>query len=354
MTFVDYRDAARRPRSPSPPMTSLTAPSSGGGGIVSRTGLAALISRYAGREVVAQDVDPPPPCRACRCVPDGTACSQCSPTTPPTGSTAATAWISAPSSAVPHARWKTSSPGSAATTNRNVTPRGETMPGQPNPIPPDDLSRKLTVARPDEDQGLPHIGLVGDTYTILVAGEDTAGKYTLIDCTSRQAAGRPRTGTTSRKCSPSLTEEVRVTFRGRPSPPGPERPSTCPPTRRIRSPTPPTRPHGRCACAHPQARKNSLPSSASRSPPGLKRRHRSTQTHRRHLSHGRGASPPSTRPNCSPRLATAKRRPANDIYHGSRGGRGPAGRAGKERPAADAAVRGPVRPPRHRAERSPS
>ncbi|MDX6420273.1 MAG: hypothetical protein QOG28_4893, partial [Trebonia sp.] len=35
----------------------------------------------------------------------------------------------------------------------------------PDQIPPDDLSRRLTIARPDEDQALPHIGLVGDTYT---------------------------------------------------------------------------------------------------------------------------------------------------------------------------------------------
>jgi hypothetical protein len=27
----------------------------------------------------------------------------------------------------------------------------------------------LTIAAPDQDQSLPHIGLVGDTYTILVA-----------------------------------------------------------------------------------------------------------------------------------------------------------------------------------------
>ena len=49
------------------------------------------------------------------------------------------------------------------------------MPDQPAPIPPDDLSRGLTVARPDEDQGLTHIGLVGDTYTILVTGRHAAG-----------------------------------------------------------------------------------------------------------------------------------------------------------------------------------
>jgi hypothetical protein len=37
------------------------------------------------------------------------------------------------------------------------------MPSQPPPVPPDDLSRKPTVAWPDHDQSLPHIGLVGDT-----------------------------------------------------------------------------------------------------------------------------------------------------------------------------------------------
>src|ERR1700743_3014137 len=54
------------------------------------------------------------------------------------------------------------------------------MPDQPVPVPPDDPARSLTVARPDSDQRLPHIGLVGDTYTILIAGGDTDGKYTLI------------------------------------------------------------------------------------------------------------------------------------------------------------------------------
>ena len=48
-------------------------------------------------------------------------------------------------------------------------------------IPPDDLQRNLTLARPNEDQKLPHIGLSGDTYTILLTGEDTAGRYCLID-----------------------------------------------------------------------------------------------------------------------------------------------------------------------------
>ena len=41
-------------------------------------------------------------------------------------------------------------------------------------IPPDDPKRTLTLAQPDK---LPHIGLVGDTYTITVSGEDTNGTF---------------------------------------------------------------------------------------------------------------------------------------------------------------------------------
>ena len=88
------------------------------------------------------------------------------------------------------------------------------MPDQPNPIPPDDLSRRLTIARPDEDQGLPHIGLVGDTYTILVAGEDTAGKYTLIDMHVPPGGGPPPHRHDFEEMFTVLDGEVRVTFRG--------------------------------------------------------------------------------------------------------------------------------------------
>ena len=47
-------------------------------------------------------------------------------------------------------------------------------------LPPDDLARTLAIAMADSDT-LPHIGLVSDTYTILLSGKDTAGKFTLID-----------------------------------------------------------------------------------------------------------------------------------------------------------------------------
>src|SRR6266480_4554878 len=88
------------------------------------------------------------------------------------------------------------------------------MPDQPAPIPPDDPSRRLTIARPDEDQGLPHIGLVGDTYTILVAGQDTAGKYTLIDMHVPPGGGPPPHRHDFEEMFTVLDGEVRVTFRG--------------------------------------------------------------------------------------------------------------------------------------------
>jgi quercetin dioxygenase-like cupin family protein len=88
------------------------------------------------------------------------------------------------------------------------------MPGQPAPVPPDDLSRQLTVARPDQDQSLPHIGLVGDTYTILVTGEDTAGRYTLIDMHVPPGGGPPPHRHDFEEMFTVLDGEVQVTFRG--------------------------------------------------------------------------------------------------------------------------------------------
>ena len=65
----------------------------------------------------------------------------------------------------------------------------ETAP--PAAIPPDDPHRHLTVARPDEDNALTHLGVVGDTYTILLSGADTAGRYTLIDMHVPPGGGPP-------------------------------------------------------------------------------------------------------------------------------------------------------------------
>lgn len=53
-------------------------------------------------------------------------------------------------------------------------------PEPPRPIPPDDPRRELVVVSPD-DEGLSSLALVGDTYTTLVGGAQTAGAYCLID-----------------------------------------------------------------------------------------------------------------------------------------------------------------------------
>lgn len=81
-------------------------------------------------------------------------------------------------------------------------------------IPADDLTRRLTVARPDTDQGLPHIGLVGDTYTILIGGEDTNGTYTLIDMHVPPGGGPPPHRHDFEEMFSVLEGSVEVTFRG--------------------------------------------------------------------------------------------------------------------------------------------
>ena len=55
-------------------------------------------------------------------------------------------------------------------------------------IPPDDPKRDLTLAQSDH---LPHIGLVGDTYTITVTGEQTNGRFCLIDMHIPPGGGPP-------------------------------------------------------------------------------------------------------------------------------------------------------------------
>jgi quercetin dioxygenase-like cupin family protein len=83
----------------------------------------------------------------------------------------------------------------------------------PPTIPTDDPARRLTVARPDKDQSLPHLGLVGDTYTILVGGSDTNGRYTLIDMHVPPGGGPPPHRHDFEEMFTVLDGEVEVTFR---------------------------------------------------------------------------------------------------------------------------------------------
>ena len=81
-------------------------------------------------------------------------------------------------------------------------------------IPADDPERNCTLARSD-DPNLPHIGLVGDTYTILVAGHDTAGRYCLIDMHIPPGGGPPRHRHDFEEMFSVLEGEIEATFRNK-------------------------------------------------------------------------------------------------------------------------------------------
>ena len=82
------------------------------------------------------------------------------------------------------------------------------------PIPPDNLKRSLKIARPDSDQSLPHFGLVGDTYTILLSGSDTNGRYCLIDMHIPPGGGPPTHRHDFEESFTILEGEIEATFRG--------------------------------------------------------------------------------------------------------------------------------------------
>ncbi len=81
------------------------------------------------------------------------------------------------------------------------------------PIPPDDMGRQLAVRRPD-DTALTHIAIVGNTYTILLTGEDTRGRYSLIDMHVPPGGGPPPHRHDFEEMFTVLDGEIEVSFRG--------------------------------------------------------------------------------------------------------------------------------------------
>ena len=80
-------------------------------------------------------------------------------------------------------------------------------------IPPDDSRRNLVLTR-SNDGNLPHIGLVGDTYTIRLTGKDTAGRFCLIDMHIPPGAGPPPHRHDFEESFIILEGEIAFTFRG--------------------------------------------------------------------------------------------------------------------------------------------
>src|SRR5476649_669673 len=84
-----------------------------------------------------------------------------------------------------------------------------------SPIPADNLQRNLASARPNQDQSLAHLGIVGDTYTMLLSGADTDGRYCLIDMLIPPGGGPPPHRHDFEESFTLLEGEIEATFRGK-------------------------------------------------------------------------------------------------------------------------------------------
>jgi quercetin dioxygenase-like cupin family protein len=80
-------------------------------------------------------------------------------------------------------------------------------------LPPDDAKRRLTVADPD-DARLRHISIAGGTYTILVSGAETNGRYCLIDMLVPPGGGPPPHRHDFEEMFTILEGEIELSFRG--------------------------------------------------------------------------------------------------------------------------------------------
>jgi quercetin dioxygenase-like cupin family protein len=80
-------------------------------------------------------------------------------------------------------------------------------------IPFDNLRRGFVAAR-SNDQNLPHIGSVEDTYTIVLAGKDTAGGFCLIDMHIPPGGGPPPHRHDFEESFIVLEGEIEATLRG--------------------------------------------------------------------------------------------------------------------------------------------
>ena len=89
------------------------------------------------------------------------------------------------------------------------------------PVPADDLRRTLTTAQPDTDQTLPHIGLVGDTYTITVSGDAKNATSTLTISNAEVAtlaAAQLKANGVNATVALAAPDKVVVTAAGSPQP----------------------------------------------------------------------------------------------------------------------------------------
>lgn len=79
-------------------------------------------------------------------------------------------------------------------------------------LPPDDLNRQLTQVNAEKKRT--HLGVAGNTYTTLLSGKDTAGRYCLIDMYVLPNGGPPPHRHDFEESFTVLEGEIEATFRG--------------------------------------------------------------------------------------------------------------------------------------------
>jgi quercetin dioxygenase-like cupin family protein len=77
-----------------------------------------------------------------------------------------------------------------ATTRLKMAVDDKAVGGPMSALPEDDRMREPAIARP-EDPSLMHMAVVGDTYTVLLSGEQTAGRFAMIDMLIPPGGGPP-------------------------------------------------------------------------------------------------------------------------------------------------------------------
>ncbi len=168
----------------------------------------------------------------------------------------------------------------------------------PSALPADDPNRKLTVANPDSPS-MEHISVAGDTYTVLLTGEETGGRYCLIDMHVTPGGGPPPHRHDFEEMFTVLDGEIELTFRGEANRATAGSTVNVPPTRPTLSGTCRGSRHGCSACARHPVKRSSSGGSATRSTavPPLPRS--SARKNRPSAGNGRRRSRPSTDRSCS-------------------------------------------------------
>ncbi len=87
------------------------------------------------------------------------------------------------------------------------------MTDKPASIPPDDLNRTLALSRLN-DPAVPVIAQAGGTYTILLTGAQTGGRYCLFDMLVPPGGGPPPHRHDFEEMFTLLEGELHFTFRG--------------------------------------------------------------------------------------------------------------------------------------------